>query len=136
MRAEAVKATETAQAALVAAREEAGRQRAETARTVSSRAERLSGLGGLLRGRRDGLRKSKIAARVRAAVDSEMVALRIQAAAERAAAADTARQEAEMRARNLRENLMDTGRQLAEVREELAMLRPGGARPGFVLARP
>lgn len=134
-RAEAVKATETAQAAMVAARtaEKAARQRAETARTASARAardsraaKRLSGLGGLLRGLWDGLRKSKVAARIRKTVESEVDDLRQQtsAAAERASAADAGRREAEVRARNLRDSLVDTRRQLADARQELVALRP------------
>ncbi|MBD8653653.1 hypothetical protein IFT66_21390 [Rhizobium sp. CFBP 13726] len=146
-RAEAVKATETAQAAMVAARvaEKVARQRAETARTASERAvrdtraaKRLSGLGGLLRGLWDGLRKSKVAARIRKAVESEVEDLRKQAAAasDRASAADAGRREAETRARNLRDNLTDTGRQLAEAKQELAALRPRAPAAGSMPARP
>ena len=146
-RAEAVKVIETAQAAMVAARaaEKVAHQRAETARTASERAardtraaKRLSGLGGLLRGLWDGLRKSKVAARIRKAVDSEVEDLRKQAAADsdRASAADAGRREAETRARNLRDNLTDTGRQLAEARQELAALRPREPASGSMPARP
>ncbi|WP_107340856.1 plasmid recombination protein [Agrobacterium pusense] len=134
-RADAAKAIDAAQAAMVAARAAAdvARQREETARRATERAardtraaKRLSGLGGLLRGLWDGLRKSVVAARIRKAVESEVDELRKQAAAaaERASAADAGRREAETRARNLRDNLMDTGRQLADVRQELAALRP------------
>lgn len=146
-RAEAVKATETAQAAMVDARaaEEVARQRAETARTASLQAEhdtraakRLSGLGGLFRGLWDGLRKSAVAARIRKAVDSEMNELRRVAAdaANRASAADAGRREAETRARNLRDNLTDTGRQLADARQEIAALRPREPVVGSALTRP
>lgn len=142
---EAVKATETAQAAIAAARaaEKAARQRAETARTASVQAardtraaKRLSGLGGLLRGLWDGLRKSKVAARIRKTVESEVEDLRRQtsAAAERASAADAARRETEARVRNLRQNLSETGRQLVEAREEIAALRPLEPTPGRALA--
>lgn len=81
-------------------------------------AKRLSGLGGLLRGLWDGLRKSKVAARIRKTVESEVDDLRQQtsAAAERASAADAGRREAEVRARNLRDSLVDTGRQSADAR--------------------
>lgn len=144
-RAEAVKVTETAQAAIISARaaEEAARQRAETARTALERAERdtraakrLSGLGGLLRGLWDGLRKSAVAARIRKAVESEVEELRRAAAnaANRASAADKGRREAEARARNLRANLTDTGRQLAQARQELAALCP--CEPAAALTRP
>jgi len=146
-RAEAAKATEAAQAAMVAARaaEEAARQRAETARTATAQAKRdtraakrLSGLCGLLRGLWDGLRKSRIAAGIRKAVESEVDELRGQAAAAagRATAADAARRETEARARDLRQNLAETGRQLAEARQELAALRPREPVAGSALTRP
>lgn len=146
-RAEAVKATETAQAAIVAARtaEKAARQRAQTARTASARAardtraaKRLSGLGGLLRGLWDGLRKSKVAARIRKAVESEFEDLRQAAAdaANRATAADAGRREAETRARHLRDNLGETGRQLADARQEIAALRPREPAAGSSLTGP
>lgn len=144
---EAFKVTETAQAAIISARaaEEAARQRAEMARTASERAERdtraakrLSGLGGVLRGLWDGLRKSAVAARIRKAVESELDELYRQAtaAAERASAADAGRREAETRARNLRNNLTDAGRQLADARQELASLRPREAASEMVATRP
>lgn len=107
------------------ARSMMARVREEAARVRDAKA-RLQRLPGLLRGWWDGFRKSKVQDRIRQAVGSEMDGLRQAAAdaAERASAASAAQQEAETRARNLRENLTDTGRQLAEARQELATLRP------------
>ncbi len=106
-------------------REEAARVREATAR--------LQRLPGAIRSVFDGFRNSKVAARIRAAVESEMETLRraVTDAADRASAADAGRREAEARAKNLRENLTETGRQLAETRQELAALRPPEATPGI-----
>ncbi|MFA7413652.1 MAG: hypothetical protein WC048_04135 [Rhizobium sp.] len=147
MRADALKAAEMAQAAIVAAKvaEKVARERAETARSASLQAEhdmraakRLRGIGGLLRGLWDGLRKSAIAARIRKAIEPELEELqkRAAAASDRASAADAGRREAEIRARTLRDNLTDTGRQLADVRQELASLRPKYAAPGSAPSGP
>lgn len=91
---------------------------------VRKAAARLQRLPGLLRTAFDGFRKSRVAARVRQAIQSELDSLRGQAAAaaERAAAANAARQEAETRMRNLRQSLTETGRELAAARQELATL--------------
>lgn len=99
-------------------REEAARVREATAR--------LQRLPGALRSVFDGLRRSKVASRIRAAVESEMEALRRTAAdaAERASAADAGHRKAEALAKTLRENLAETGRELATARRELAALRP------------
>lgn len=99
-------------------REEAARVREATAR--------LQRLPGALRSLWDGFRVSKVADRIRQSVESEIDALRRTAAdaSDRASAADAGRREAELRARNLKENLTETGRQLAETRQELAALRP------------
>ncbi|MGV8938359.1 MAG: plasmid recombination protein [Allorhizobium sp.] len=147
MRADALKAAKTAQASIIAAKaaEKLARQRAETARSASLRAEhdmraakRLTGIGGLLRGLWDGLRKSAIAARIRKAIEPELEELQRKAAvaSDRASAADAGRREAEIRARTLRENLTDTGRQLVYARQELASLRPKYTAPGSVPTRP
>lgn len=98
-------------------REEAARVREATAR--------FQRLPGALRSVFDGFRRSKVASRIRAAVESEMEALRCAAsdAADRASAAEAGRREAEARARNLKENLTETGRDLAMARRELATLR-------------
>lgn len=105
-------------------REEAARVREATAR--------LQRLPGALRSVFDGFRKSKVASRIRAAVESEMEALRRTAAdaADRASDADAARREAETRAKNLRASLTETGRDLATARRELAALRPPEPAPG------
>lgn len=107
------------------ARSMMARVRQEAARVREATA-RLQRLPGALRSMLDGFRASKVASRIRAAVDSEMEALRRAAAdaSDRASAASTARQEAEQRAKTLRDNLTDTGRQLAAARQELATLRP------------
>lgn len=107
------------------ARSMMARVREESAR-VRERAARLQRLPGVLRSVFDGFRKSKVAARIRAAVESEMAALRRAAthAADRASTASAALQEAEARAKNLRENLAETGRELTTARRELAALRP------------
>lgn len=99
-------------------RQEAARVREATAR--------LQSLPGALRSLFDGFKQSKVAARIRAAVESEMEVLRRAAtdAADRASAADAGRREAEERAKNLRASLTDSGRQLAAARQELATLRP------------
>ncbi len=107
------------------ARSMMARVRQEAARVREATA-RLQRLPGALRSLFDGFRTSKIASRIRQAVESEMEALRRAAtdAADRASAADAGRREAESRARHLRENLTETGRDLASARRELAALRP------------
>ncbi|WP_418137973.1 hypothetical protein [Agrobacterium sp. El2ro-1b] len=107
------------------ARSMMARARQEAARVREAKA-RLQRLPGALRSIFDGFRKSKVAARIRAAVESEMEALRraVADAADRASAASAAQQAAETRAKSLRENLTETGRELATARRELAALRP------------
>ncbi|MBY3167386.1 plasmid recombination protein [Rhizobium laguerreae] len=129
-------AAKTATAAALAAQDKAvaeqrkaksmmARVREEAVR-VREATTRLQRLPGAIRSMLDGFRKSKVAARIRQSVESEVEALRRTAAdaADRASAASTARQEAEQRAKTLRDNLTDTGRQLAAARQELATLRP------------
>ncbi|NTF42589.1 hypothetical protein [Rhizobium rhizogenes] len=118
-------ATEAAKAAQDKAVKEQWRAQSMMKRARQEVAK-LQRLPGLLRTAFDGFRKSRIAARIRAAVDSEIDALRRTAAdaADRASAADAGRREAEVRAKNLRENLAETGRELATARRELAALRP------------
>ncbi|TBB56258.1 hypothetical protein ELH44_22295 [Rhizobium ruizarguesonis] len=74
----------------------------------------------------DGLRNSKVAERIRAAVESEMTALRERAssALARAAAADAALRKAEVRASSIDHALTETTTQRDLAREELARLRP------------
>lgn len=113
------------------------RVREEAAR-VREAAARLQRLPGALRSVIDGFRTSKIASRIRAAVESEMEALRRTAsnAEDRASAADTGRREAEARAKNLRASLTETGRDLATARQELAALRPQDPVPSLTPAPP
>jgi len=128
----ALKAQEKAVHEQRKARSMMARVRQEAARVRQATA-RLQRLPGALRSMLDGFRKSKVAARIRAAVESEMEALRRTAAdaADRASAADAGRREAEARARNLKENLTETGRDLAKARHELAALRPSEPAPGI-----
>jgi hypothetical protein len=114
----AVQEQRKARSMMARVREEAARLREATIR--------IQRLPGALRSVFDGFRNSKVAARIRAAVESEMEALRRVAsdAADRATAADARRRAAEERARNLKENLTETGRELATARRELAALRP------------
>jgi ribosomal protein L17 len=101
------------------------RVRQEGARVREATA-RLQRLPGALRSMLDGFRTSKVASRIRQAVESEMETLRRAAvdAADRASTADAGWREAETRARNLRVSLTETGRDLATARRELAALRP------------
>lgn len=121
----ALKAQDKAVAEQRKARSMMARVREEAARVREATA-RLQRLPGALRSVIDGFRKSKIAARIRTAVETEVEALRRAAAdaADRASAADAGRREAEARAKNLRENLAESGRELATARRELATLRP------------
>lgn len=125
-------ATEAAKAAQDKAVQEQRKARSMMARVLEEASRireataRLQRLPGALRSAFDGFRMSKVAARIRAAVETEMEALRRTAtnAAERASVADAGRREAEARAKTLRDNLTETGRQLAAARQELATLRP------------
>ncbi|TDX76225.1 hypothetical protein EDE05_117107 [Neorhizobium sp. R1-B] len=131
-----MEAAKTAREAALAAQDKAvaeqrkarsmmARVRQEAARVREATA-RLQRLPGALRSVFDGFRRSKVAARIRAAVESEMEALRRTAAdaTDRASAASAALREAEARAKNLRQNLTETGRDLATARRELAAFRP------------
>lgn len=87
---------------------------------------RLQRWPSLLRTAWDGFRKSKVAERIRAAVESDMTALRERAssALARAAAADAALRKAEVRASSIQNALTETTAQRDGAREELARLRP------------
>ncbi|WP_312809286.1 plasmid recombination protein [Agrobacterium cavarae] len=123
----AVQEQRKARSMMARVREEAARMRKATAR--------LQRLPGALRSMLDGFRSSKIASRIRKAVESEMETLRRAAtdAADRASAADAGRREAEARARNLRASLTETGRDLATARQELAAIRPPEPAPGMLV---
>ncbi|RVO61807.1 hypothetical protein [Sinorhizobium meliloti] len=100
---------------------------------VRSASARLQRLPSLLRTVLDGFRKSKVADRIRAAVDSEMDRLREQAtaASDRARKADTDRRMAEERARTLDRTLSETIAQRDAARKEIARLRPPEPEPAY-----
>jgi len=113
-------------------REEAARVRAASAR--------LQRLPTLLRTAFDGFRQSRVADRIRAALASEMDRLRDQAtsserradaADNRARAAESDRQKAEDRARNLDAALMETAAQRDAARREVQRLRPPEPEPSL-----
>lgn len=114
---------------------EKAQQEQEVVRRETSAARRLSGLGGLLRGLWDGLRRSKIQERIRKAVESEMSRLRGQAAdaADRASKADAARRIAEEKARTLDRSLAEIVAQRDAARKEIARLRPPELEPAFAM---
>ncbi|THF50235.1 hypothetical protein [Allorhizobium terrae] len=135
---EAKTATESAKAAHDAAVREQrkaksmmGRVREEAAK-VRAASARLQRLPSMLRTALDGLRQSRVADRIRAAVAGEMDRLREQAtsserradaADNRARAAESDRQKAEDRARNLDAALMETAAQRDAARREVQRLR-------------
>lgn len=112
------------------------RQEAAKVRAASARLQRLPSM---LRTALDGLRQSRVADRIRAAVAGEMDRLRDQAtsserradaADNRARAAESDRQKAEDRARNLDAALMETAAQRDAARREVQRLRPPEPSPG------
>ncbi|MBY3531845.1 hypothetical protein HFN68_02635 [Rhizobium laguerreae] len=105
--------------------------RQETAR-VAAQAARLQKLPALLRTVFDGFRQSRVADRIRAAVDTDMAALRARAASalDQAAKADAARQKAVERASSLDAALTETEAQRDALRREVARLRPPEPTPG------
>lgn len=112
------------------------RQEAAKVRAASARLQRLPSM---LRTALDGLRQSRVADRIRAAVAGEMDWLRDQAtsserradaADNRARAAESDRQKAEDRARNLDAALMETAAQRDAARREVQRLRPPEPSPG------
>ncbi|MGO6844819.1 hypothetical protein ACCS84_16665 [Rhizobium ruizarguesonis] len=105
--------------------------RQETAR-VAAQAARLQKLPSILRTVFDGWRHSKVADRIRAALESDMAALRERAssALERAAVAEAAYRKAETRASSLDAALTETEAQRDAARREVARLRPQEPTPG------
>jgi hypothetical protein len=105
-------------------RDEAARVREATAR--------LQRLPSILRTVLDGFRESRVAARIRAAVESDMALLRERAssALQWAVNADAARQKAEVRASALDIALSETEAQRDALRREVARLRPLEPTPG------
>lgn len=105
----------------------------EEAAKVRQASARLQRLPSLLRTALDGFRQSRVADRIRAAVESEMERLRNQASSafERASAADAARRKAEERAWNLDAALTETVAQRDAARREVARLHPPEPERGF-----
>lgn len=121
------------------ARSMMSRVREEAAR-VRAASLRLQRLPSMLRTAFDGLRQSKVADRIRAAVAVEMDRLREQASSserragaadDRARAAESDRQKAEDRARNLDAALMETAAQRDAARREVQRLRPPEPEPSL-----
>ncbi|WP_107340623.1 plasmid recombination protein [Agrobacterium pusense] len=130
--AEAKVATDAAKAAHDAAVREQRKARSmmsrarEEAVRVTAAAARLQRLPSILRTVFDGWRHSKVADRIRAALESDMSALRERAssALEQAAKADAARRKAVERASSLDASLSETEAQRDALRREVARLRP------------
>lgn len=128
-RADAAKAAvDAAQAAEVRAREAAEKAQKEqqAAELATMSARRLSGLGGALRGLWDGLRRSKVADRIRAELAPvveqwERVA---KDAATRAAEANADRRELTEKLKEVRRSADVLGAQRDELRERLAVYEP------------
>jgi len=131
----AARKADVAQAAIVAAQavHQKARKQAETARRATAQAERdtmaarrLAGLGGALRGFWDGLRKSKVAARIREELRPtvERWQQAEAAAAARAAVESDRRAKAEKLASNLSISAAELGAQRDELRARLARYEP------------
>ncbi|TAV90456.1 plasmid recombination protein [Rhizobium leguminosarum] len=131
-------ATEAAKAAHNAAVHEQAKARTmmsrarEEAVRVAAKAARLQHLPSVLRTVFDGFRRSRVADRIRAVVESEMTTLRERAssALKQAAAADAARREADSRASSLNSALTETEAQRDAARCEVQRLRPPEPTPG------
>lgn len=135
LRADATCRADSAKAAIVAAQaaEEQARKREETARRATAQAERatraarrLEGLGGALRGFWDGMRKSKLAMRLREELRPTIEKWQQAEAAARAAAAAESdrRASAEKRASVLSASAAELGAQRDELRARLARYEP------------
>ncbi|MCJ9723157.1 plasmid recombination protein [Agrobacterium sp. SHOUNA12C] len=131
-------ATEAAKAAHDAAVHEQAEARGmmsrmrEEAVRVAAKAARLQHLPSVLRTVFDGFRQSRVADRIRAAVDTDMAALRERAASalKLAAAADSARKQAEARADTIASALTETTAQRDAARRDVARFRPPEPTPG------
>jgi len=131
-------ATEAAKAAHDAAVREQSRARRMMSRVqeetvrVAAKAARLQHLPSVLRTVFDGWRHSKVADRIRAAVDTDLAALRERAASalKLAAAADAARRQALARADTLANALTETTAQRDAARRDVARFRPPEPTPG------
>lgn len=135
IRADAARKADAAQAAIVAAQaaEALARKREETARRATAQAKRdtmaarrLKGLGGALRGLWDGLRRSKVAARIRDELRPTVERWQqAEAAARAAAAVETDRRvKAEKRASVLTGSVAEIGAQRDELRARLVRYEP------------
>lgn len=112
----------------------------EEAAKVRQASARLQALPSMLRTAFDGFRQSRVAARIRAAVESEMERLRehvsaadhrADAADKRAAAAEAARRKAEDRVRTFDAALNETAAQRDAARREVQRLRPPEPEPSL-----
>lgn len=145
VRADATAKANSAKAAIVAAKaaEEVAREQTETARTAAKQAQRntraarrLMGISGLLRAIWDGLRKSKVAARVREELRPTIERWQQAEAAARAATAKESdrRQKAEQRVSALSISAAELGAQRDALRRRLDRYEPDDVAP--VLPRP
>ncbi|MBY2975522.1 plasmid recombination protein [Rhizobium leguminosarum] len=132
----ALAAVDAAQAAEARAREaaEKAQQERREAELATTAARRLSGLGGALRGLWDGLRHSKVAARIRAELMPAVEQWQKVAAEARAreTASNSQRQALAATVKELRRSAGDLGAQRDELRERLAAYEP--ATPEFAPA--
>jgi len=110
------------------------RVREEAAR-VKAAAARLQRLPSVLRTVYDGFRQSRIADRIRAALESDMAAIseRAASALQHAAKADADRQRAMERASSLDASLAETEAQRDALRREVSRLRPPEPEPSLRL---
>lgn len=140
LRADAARKADAADAAIVAAQaaEKKARGREETARRASERAERdtkaarrLMGFGGALRGLWDGLRRSRLAVRLREELRPTVERWQQAEAVAAARAADETarRQAAEKRASALSASAAELGAQRDELRARLAQYEPAEVAP-------
>ncbi|NEI32212.1 hypothetical protein GR232_36095 [Rhizobium leguminosarum] len=123
----AIREQQKASVMMARVREEAARVREASAR--------LQRLPSILRTAWDGFRQSRVADRIRAAIDLEMSRLLEQASSafDRASTADAARRKAEDRARKLDASLTETVAQRDAARREVARLRPPEPEPSRVM---
>jgi len=145
LRADAARRADAAKAAVDAAqaaekRAEEAKQQAqreqEAARQATTAARRLVGFGGALRGLWDGLRRSTLAARIRAEFLPvvEQWQQTAETVAQQAAASAEERRELAATVKQLRRSAADLGAQRDELRERLAVYEP--ASPTFAPAAP
>lgn len=145
LRADAARRADAAQAAVDAAQAaerrarrvaEKAQQEQKAAQQATTAARRLAGFGGALRGLWDGLRRSTIAARIRAELmpTVEQWQRTAETAAKQAADADSLRRDVDKTVKELRRSADALGAQRDELRERLAAYEP--ATPTFAPAAP